>query len=86
MTNVHITVLIHDDWRDRYPLVVDRCRQAGMDVDRELDTLGTIAGSIEAAGLAALAAIEGVAAVEPERVNITQTPQPNAPDSKMGGC
>lgn len=76
MTRVPITVLIHEDWRDRYRLVVEHCRQAGMDVERELDTLGAIAGSIESTGLAALATIEGVSAVEPQRISVTQAAQP----------
>jgi hypothetical protein len=69
MARIRLTVLVRETWRDRYPLVVERCRQAGLTVERELVAVGAIAGSIEEDLLAALAEIEGVSAVEPERVN-----------------
>lgn len=69
MARIHLTVLVHETWRDRYPQVVEHCRQAGLTVERELIAVGVIAGSIEENLLAALAAIEGVSAVEPERIN-----------------
>jgi hypothetical protein len=69
MARIRLTVLVRDAWRDRYPLVVEHCRQAGLTVERELVAVGVIAGSIEEELLAALSAVEGVSAVEPERIN-----------------
>lgn len=69
MARIHLTVLVHETWRDRYSQVVEDCRQAGLTVEREMIAIGVIAGSIEEHLLAALASIEGVAAVEPERIS-----------------
>jgi hypothetical protein len=69
MARIHLIVLVHETWRDRYSQVVEDCRQAGLTVEREMIAVGVIAGSIEEHLLAALAEIEGVAAVEPERIS-----------------
>ncbi len=69
MARVRLTVLVRESWRDRYPLVVEDCRQAGLAVERELVAVGVIAGSIEEDLLIGLARVEGVSAVEPERLN-----------------
>lgn len=69
MAQVHLTILVHEDWRDRYSLVLEHCRQAGLTVERELVAMGAIVGSIEEDRVAALACVEGVSAVEPERMN-----------------
>lgn len=86
MSRIRLTVLIHEDWRDRYRLVVERCRQAGLDVERELATIGAIAGSIEEDHLTELSTVEGVCAVEPERTNVALQWRPRGRDGKMGGC
>jgi hypothetical protein len=64
-----LTVLVRDTWLDRYRLVVEHCRQAGLTVERELVTVGVIVGTIEEELLAVLSGVEGVSAVEPERSN-----------------
>ncbi|WP_276809606.1 hypothetical protein [Castellaniella defragrans] len=69
MARIRLTVLVRETWRDRYPLVVEHCRQAGLAVERELVAVGVIAGSIEEDRVPGLARVEGVSAVEPERVN-----------------
>lgn len=71
MARIRLTVLVREAWRDRYPLVVERCRQAGLTVERELVAVGVITGSIEEDLLTALMGVEGVSAVEPERINRT---------------
>lgn len=76
MSRVRLTLLVHEDWRDRYPLVLERCRQAGLEVERELAATGAIAGSIAEEHLAALTAVEGIAAVERERTNTTSPQSP----------
>ncbi|WP_298013676.1 hypothetical protein [uncultured Castellaniella sp.] len=85
MSRIHLTVLIHEDWRDRYRLVVERCRQAGLDVERELATIGAIAGSIEEDHLTELSTVEGVCAVEPERTNVALQREPRGPGDEKGG-
>lgn len=79
MSRIRLTVLLREDWRNRYPLVLEACRQAGLDVERELAAIGAIAGSIEEDRLAALSAVEGVSAVERERMNFTQPESPCGP-------
>lgn len=69
MAQIRLTLLVRADWRDRYSAVLENCRQAGLTVERELRTVGAIAGSIDEGQLAGLASVEGVAAVEPERLN-----------------
>lgn len=71
MARIRLTILVREAWRDRYPLVVEHCRQAGLTVERELVAVGVIAGSIEEDLLTALMGVEGVSAVEPERINRT---------------
>ncbi|MGB6242620.1 MAG: hypothetical protein WBF69_09065 [Castellaniella sp.] len=66
---INLTLLVREDWRDRYPVVLERCRQAGLNVERELTTVGAIAGNIEEDRLSALKDIEGVSAIEPERLS-----------------
>lgn len=80
MSRIRLTLLVRDDWRDRYPLVLERCRQAGLDVERELAELGAIAGSIDEDRLPALSAVEGVAAVERERENSALPQRPDCAD------
>ncbi|MGB6007353.1 hypothetical protein [Castellaniella sp.] len=69
MGQIRLTLLVSEDWRDRYPAVLERCRQAGLTIERELAEVGAIAGRIEEERLCALKAIEGVSAVELERLN-----------------
>ncbi|WP_323000194.1 hypothetical protein [Castellaniella sp.] len=69
MARIRLTLLVREDWRDRYPAVLERCRQAGLVIERELAAVGAIAGSIDEGQLLALEAIEGISAIEPERLN-----------------
>lgn len=69
MAQVKLTILVQEAWLDRFPTVVDHCRQAGMRIERQLVTVGVITGTIEQNRVATLNHIEGVSAVEPERVN-----------------
>jgi len=73
MAQIRLTILVHETWLDRYLDVVERCRQAGMKVEKELATLGAITGCIEQDRLATLTDVEGVSAVEPQRTSRTLT-------------
>lgn len=69
MARIRLTILVHESCRDCFPEVVERCREAGLAVEREMVSIGVITGSIDEAGMHGLESIEGVAAVEPERTH-----------------
>ena len=59
-----LSVVIANDYIDRFPEVVRYLRQAGMQIDAELETIGVVTGSIDSIKLADLEQVKGVAAVE----------------------
>lgn len=67
MAQIKLTILLRDVGADRYPEVVEACRRVGFIVESELLSIGVIVGCIDEARMPALAAIDGVAAVEPEK-------------------
>lgn len=67
MNQIRLTILVHDAWRDRFTQVVERCRSAGLQVERELGSVGVITGCMDEGGVEVLRGVEGVSAVEPER-------------------
>ncbi len=70
------TVTVADSHLGRVEDVARRLRDAGMEVEQVLATIGVITGTLPAAQLAALASIEGVAAVD-EQTRF-QIPPPDA--------
>jgi hypothetical protein len=75
--HVRVTVSVDDAHLDRIDHVAARLREAGMNVERSLATIGTITGSAPASKLSAVRATEGVAGVEAERE--VQLPPPDSP-------
>jgi hypothetical protein len=71
-----VTVLVTPAFQDRFDEVVERTRAAGLQVESELRNVGVIAGSIESNQLDGLRSVEGVAAVEIQRV--IQLPPPDS--------
>lgn len=69
MKPVRLTVLVREDWRDRRALVRAHCEEVGFVVESELANLGALTGSIDEDRVDTLAKVEGVASVEPERIN-----------------
>ena len=67
MTKIKLSVLVLEDYRDRFPQIVAACREAGMVIERELFAVGIIVGTIDEQQLARLRDVQGVGAVEPER-------------------
>ena len=61
-----VTVTVADSHAGDVDEVAGRLRDAGMEVTQVLPTVGVITGSIEVSQRAALAALPGVAAVEPQ--------------------
>lgn len=65
----HVTVSVDDTHVELIDEVADRLRAAGMDVQYVLAAVGMITGSVGSMSqCAALGALDGVAAVEPQRV------------------
>jgi hypothetical protein len=63
-----VTVLVADDRRDAIEGIAAALRAAGMQVGQVLPATGVITGAVaDAAGLEHLAAVDGVAAVEPAK-------------------
>jgi hypothetical protein len=61
---VAVTVTVADSHVAAIEDLVERLRQAGMEVDAVLATIGIVSGSAPAARLPAIRALPGVAAVE----------------------
>lgn len=78
MHRIRLTVLVADDWHDRYPTVVAECRDVGMAIERELQAIGVIVGTLDEQRMQALQCIDGVSSVEPERRVQTQGGGPEA--------
>jgi len=72
----HVTVTVADSHAGVIDEVAAQLRQAGMDVEQVLGTLGVITGSIDDALIAAIEALPGVGAVEQQAS--FQIPPPDA--------
>jgi hypothetical protein len=62
-----VTVKIDDNYLDRLDDVVSRLKSKGFVLSTSLDAIGVLTGSVSAASLDKIAAVEGVSAVEEER-------------------
>jgi hypothetical protein len=67
MTEVNVSVAVADGSMDRFSEVVRRLREAGLDVERELEEIGVVTGSIDPEKAESLREIEGVSHVERSR-------------------
>jgi hypothetical protein len=67
MLAVNLSVVVDDQYKDRFSEVVDELKRSGMTVDRQLKSIGVITGSIDSAKVDALKRINGVADVEEAR-------------------
>ncbi|MEX0712896.1 MAG: hypothetical protein WD278_11140 [Pirellulales bacterium] len=61
---VKVVVSVDDDHVDKMSEVVKACRAAGLSVERSLESLGTITGSIDSTKLGKLNRVEGISSVE----------------------
>lgn len=64
MAKVSLSVAVKDDYLDRFSDVAEDCRKAGLKVEEELEQIGVITGTIDAAKADALKKVRGVAHVE----------------------
>jgi hypothetical protein len=71
-----VTVTVADSHLAQIEEIADRLRAAGMQVEQVLATIGVITGTVPAAQLSALHAVEGVAAIEQQ--TRFQIPPPDA--------
>ncbi len=67
MSVEYVNVVVADNYLDNFSKVVERCKQAGLQVEQELKAVGVISGSIDSAKREDLSQVEGVAAVEQSR-------------------
>ena len=67
MSKVNLTVSVADDHLKDFSDIVARCRKAGMTIEHEMKSIGTITGSIDESALEKLSRVKGVSQVEPER-------------------
>jgi hypothetical protein len=63
----NVLVSIDDQHLAEMPSVVERLRNAGLEVQRSLSSLGTVTGSIEHTRIPQVREVEGVAGVEAAR-------------------
>ncbi|SDJ93195.1 hypothetical protein SAMN04487820_10330 [Actinopolyspora mzabensis] len=59
-----VVVTVHDEWLDHIDTVVQRLRRIGMRVDRVLELVGMITGSLASEYFDDARAVPGVVAVE----------------------
>jgi hypothetical protein len=59
-----VNVSIADKSMSDFKTVVRRCREAGLNVEQELEPIGVLTGSIESNRLLDLEQVEGITAVE----------------------
>jgi hypothetical protein len=64
---VDVVVSVADEHVGSLGRVADALRAAGMHVEQTLERIGVITGRVDAARLASLSLVDGVAAVEPSR-------------------
>ena len=67
MAEVNVSVSVADDSMDRFSEVVRRLKDAGLDVEQELEEIGVVTGSIDPEKADSLREIEGVSHVERSR-------------------
>ena len=67
MAEVNVSVSVADGSIDRFSEVVARLKDAGLDVEQELEEIGVVTGSIDSEKAESLREIEGVSHVESSR-------------------
>lgn len=67
MADVNVSVSVVDGSIDRFSDVVSRLRDAGLEVEQELEEIGVVTGSIDSEKAESLREIEGVSHVERSR-------------------
>ncbi len=79
MAEVSVTVSVADDATDRFGRVVERLREAGLNVEQELEGINVVTGTVDAERIESLGEVEDVSHVEEAREDIRIPP----PDSDI---
>lgn len=67
MPRLLVSIIVEQTYLIHFSEIVERCKAAGMDVQRQMTTVGVISGTIEASRVKVLAQIQGVQHVEESR-------------------
>jgi hypothetical protein len=67
MAEVNVSVSVADGSVDRFSEVVSRLREAGLEIEQELEEIGVVTGSIDSEKAESLREVEGVSHVERSR-------------------
>ncbi|WP_353154940.1 hypothetical protein [Pollutimonas bauzanensis] len=67
MTKLLVSLIVEETYLVHFSEIVESCKAAGMDVQRQMTTVGVISGTIEASRVKVLAQIRGVRHVEESR-------------------
>lgn len=67
MTKLLVSLIVEETYLIHFSEIVESCKAAGMDVQRQMTTVGVISGTIEASRVKVLARIRGVRHVEESR-------------------
>lgn len=67
MTRILVSIIVQENCLTRFAEIVESCKAAGMEVQRQMATMGVISGTIDASGVQVLAQIQGVLHVEESR-------------------
>lgn len=67
MSRLLVSIIVEQTYLIHFSEIVESCKAAGMDVQRQMTTVGVISGTIEASQVKVLAQIQGVLHVEESR-------------------
>jgi hypothetical protein len=67
VVTLRVVIGIAEDYRARLAEVVDHLTRAGLHVERVLDAIGVVTGSVQADAAPELRTVPGVESVEPDR-------------------
>jgi hypothetical protein len=67
MAKLNVTVSIKDEHLPHFPEVVEGMKKTGFEVDKQLESLGVVTGTIDSDKVHALRALKGIGNVEESR-------------------
>lgn len=74
----NVVIVVNDEHRELLAQVVVDLQAAGLTVEQVMESIGTIAGSVEMKDFSALCQVKGIAHVEPARECQVLPPSENA--------
>jgi hypothetical protein len=73
-----VVIVVNDEHRETLAQVVEELQCAGLNVEQVMESIGTIAGSVDLKNFSALSQVTGIAHVEPARRCQVLPPTENA--------